>query len=119
MFACRSDMPPRPIGNRAPAVCVSFKHAETLSQRHTDGGLSLEAPSGRGRMIAATGTRASKGVNVNKDRKKPKHTPGRLGQNVDRSLRLVETWPAKDRRSVDIRRQDTHASSASKRRDRG
>jgi len=41
---------------------------------------------------------------MNQDRKKPKHTPGRLGQHVDRSVKMLASWPAQERRSVEVRK---------------
>lgn len=48
---------------------------------------------------------------MSQDQKKPKYPPGRLGQQVDRSVKLVASWPAQDRRSVEIRRQTSQAES--------
>jgi hypothetical protein len=51
-------------------------------------------------------------ANVSKKNRRPKYRPGRLGQNVDHSLRLVASWPVQDRRSVEVRRPGPHGASA-------
>lgn len=49
---------------------------------------------------------------ASRESQRPKHRPGRLGQNVDSSLRLVASWPVQDRRSVEVRRPDPHGTAA-------
>jgi hypothetical protein len=45
------------------------------------------------------------------DQKKLKYVPGRLGQYVDETVKLLASWPAEDRRSVEVRREQPRASS--------
>ena len=44
---------------------------------------------------------------MSQEHKKPKHRPGRLGQHVDRSVKMLASWPVQDRRSVEVRRRYT------------
>jgi hypothetical protein len=56
--------------------------------------------------------RSEQTANLSRENRRPKHRPGRLGQNVDHSLRLVASWPVQDRRSVEVRRPGPHSTSA-------
>jgi hypothetical protein len=63
-------------------------------------------------MMHQSMKRRQQTANVSRENQRPKHRPGRLGQNVDNSLRLVASWPVQDRRSVEVRRPGPQSASA-------